>query len=215
MCGVDEAGRGPVIGPMVIAIVCIDDKDVNRLIRAGVRDSKELNHNSRVAIYRRIEEIAVCIDYQIVDPSTIDAYVSKHKLNVLEAQMISELVKRCASKVKVSKVYVDSPDVIPDRFSSMIRALLGPNFNVCIEAFNKADKIVPVVSAASIVAKCVREREIARLKAVYGDFGSGYPSDPRTISFIRSWIKRHGRLPEFVRKSWSTVKRIIESLMTD
>lgn len=106
-------------------------------------------------------------------------------------------------------VYIDSPDPRPERFRDIIKKNVGSNVEVV--AMNNADKLIPVVSAASIVAKVVRDSIIEKLHKEYGDFGSGYPSDPRTIAFLRDWVRRYGNLPPIVRRSWSTVRKLLSN----
>ncbi len=113
-----------------------------------------------------------------------------------------ELIQSCNADV----VYVDSPDPKPERFGNRLEAATGGRRVI---AMNEADALIPVVSAASIVAKVIRDGEIDKLKKQYGDFGSGYPSDPRTTSFLASWVKEHGTLPPIVRRTWKTVDRLL------
>jgi len=212
ICGVDEAGRGPVIGPMVIAIVCIDEDQVDLLVKLGVRDSKELRPDRRAKIALEVMKHARYVKYVIVPPDEIDRYVVRNRLNLLEAEKTAELVREALTELgKIDVVYVDSPDVRPDRYAQLLQQIL--NVNVKIEAMHKADKQVPVVSAASIVAKYIRDSEIDKLRQVYGDFGSGYPSDLKTVKFILSYVKKHGQLPPIVRKSWSTARRLYREAM--
>lgn len=197
--GVDEAGRGPVIGPLVIAIVMWSNDEAKSI---GVKDSKKLTRASRERLFNVIMSKAPCVKYIHADPQLIDKYALRGLLNVLEAELISRLIGMCPG---ATRVYVDSPDPNPIRF----RALINSG-NVEVIAENHADESIPLVSAASIVAKVVRDREIDRLKAIYGDFGSGYPSDPRTIRFLKERIEK-GELPPIVRRSWATVKRLLNS----
>ncbi|MCG2863772.1 MAG: ribonuclease HII [Vulcanisaeta sp.] len=203
--GVDEAGRGPVIGPMVVAIAVIDDMDKLRSI--GVRDSKELSPQARSRLMNRLRSILVYMDYEVIEPEVIDKYVYMNALNKLEAEVTIKLIMKALKNVELSVVYVDSPDPDADRYGELIRRAVG----IEVISMNKADKLIPIVSAASIIAKVVRDSIIEDLHSRYGDFGSGYPSDPRTIEFLRSWVREHGDLPPIVRRSWSTIKRIISS----
>ncbi len=207
VCGVDEAGRGPVIGPMVIAIVCVEEERVSSLLELGVRDSKELRPDRRARIALEVMRSARYVRYIIVPPGEIDQYVAKSRLNLLEAEKTAELIRQALSELgDIDVVYVDSPDVRPDRYAQTLRQML--NADVKIEASHKADRQVPVVSAASIVAKYIRDSEIEKLRQIYGDFGSGYPGDPKTIKFILSYVKKNRELPPIVRKTWSTARRL-------
>ena len=108
--------------------------------------------------------------------------------------------------IKPDIVYVDASDVSPERFSRHIAEELP--FKTKIVSRHKADKTYPVVSAASIIAKVERDRFISILHAEYGDFGSGYASDSKTIKFLKEWGEVHGDYPDFVRKSWAPAKKI-------
>jgi len=192
VAGVDEAGRGPVVGPMVLAIVAGDGEALKAL---GVRDSKTLSRSARERLYPLILKSAKCVNYVVVEPYVIDRWTASHKLNLLEAEEAAELIRLCDADV----YYVDSPDPKPERFAQLLSRMAGRR----IVAMNKAERI-PQVAAASIVAKVVRDRLVDMLKAEMGDFGSGYPSDGRTIAALRaSKIAR-----ECVRHSWSTSRRL-------
>ena len=205
--GIDEAGRGPVIGPMVMAIAVTNDMD--KLRAMGVRDSKELSPASRARLFSILKSTLTYTDYEVVEPRIIDDYVYMNALNMLEVEIATKLINRALSRVSLKVVYIDSPDPRPERFRDIIkRGVMG---DVEVIAMNNADKLVPVVSAASIVAKVIRDSIIEGLHREYGDFGSGYPSDPRTIAFLRDWVRRHGDLPPIVRRSWSTVRKLLSN----
>ena len=194
VAGIDEAGRGPVIGPMVVAIVAVSDEE--KLAKVGVKDSKELSREGREAAYRKILKIADCVNYLVTEPATIDSYVSRHMLNALELDAAAKLISTCPA----DRYIVDSPDPNPARYAAALSMVTGAR----VEAYNRAERF-PVVAAASIVAKVVRDRIIARLEELYGEFGSGYPSDPRTIRAIVE-----GRVPRpCIRWSWKTVRRLL------
>lgn len=206
--GVDEAGRGPIIGPMVIAIAVIDNMDKLRTI--NVRDSKELSPQGRAKLMSILRSVLIYMDYEIIDPVTIDNYVFRRALNRLEAEVTAKLIRRVLNNLDLVITYIDSPDPKAERYGELVRELVDSDVKVV--SMNKADKLIPVVSAASIIAKVTRDSIIEELHREYGDFGSGYPSDPRTINFLRSWFMEHGDLPIIVRRSWSTIKRIIGGL---
>ncbi|MBS7607370.1 ribonuclease HII [Candidatus Bathyarchaeota archaeon] len=207
ICGVDDAGRGPVIGPLVIAGILVDERGLNDLVRLGVKDSKLLSPKRRE--YLAGEILRIVGDYRIVKvpPSEID-HVVKHggrlnRLNRLEAHVMASIIR----ELKPDIAYVDASDIFPERFKQHIAEELP--FTIEIVSEHKADKIYPVVSAASIIAKVERDREIENLKRIYGDFGSGYAADPKTILFLKRWIEEHGSCPDFARSSWKTVKRLL------
>lgn len=201
VAGVDEAGRGAVIGPLVVAAVAIDASSIDRLVELGVKDSKMLDRRSRMMLYSRILELcstAICI----AEPKVIDAYVYDHALNILEARMFAIAL----SKVKPSLAYVDACDTKPGRFSAMIARMLDDeDTGMMISAAHKADRDNVLVGAASIVAKVTRDSIVDDVKRRYGDFGSGYPSDGRTRRFIRH-LFTSGAVEDELRTSDSRYK---------
>lgn len=200
--GIDEAGRGCVIGPMVIGGVLVDKKSHKLLSGLGVKDSKRLSHHQRRLLQPGIMSIAR--DYKLVEvsPALIDQSLGTCGLNVLEAKIMAEIIVY----FQPSQVYVDAPGKAGS-YKILLEGLL-PKKSVRIISTNFADQIYPVVSSASILAKLRRDELIERLHPAYGDFGSGYPSDKKTIAFLEKWYKKHGTFPHFVRTSWRTVKRL-------
>ncbi|MCX8188568.1 MAG: ribonuclease HII [Nitrososphaeria archaeon] len=211
--GVDEAGRGSLIGPLVLAGVSIQASRIPSLVEAGVKDSKLLSPSSRSRLYDVIFGLAKKVYVVEVSPKEIDEYVLHgkrlRKLNYLEAKMIAKVVLEIDANV----VYVDSPDIMCERFASIIKELIGSNISIVAE--NYADKRYPIVSAASIIAKVTRDRRIKELEQVYGEIGSGYPSDPRTRAFVKRWLETKGPLPDFVRLSWKSLKKICSKSLDD
>jgi len=206
IAGIDDAGRGAVIGPLVIAGVLVDEKGLEKIEALGVRDSKTLTPKRRE--YLAVEILKIVKNHCIIKllPKDIDRVVKTgkklHRLNRLEAKAMAEVI----SHLRPDIAYVDASDVLPERFSRHIAEEL--TFKVQIVSEHKADKSYPVVSAASIVAKVERDRAISDLRRKYGEVGSGYASDRRTLEFLEEWIKTHGDYPDFVRKSWAPAKRI-------
>ncbi|MEM1550309.1 MAG: ribonuclease HII [Candidatus Bathyarchaeia archaeon] len=209
ICGIDDAGRGPVIGPLVIAGILVDEIGLQELIQLGVKDSKALSPRRREDLAAQILRVVKRYDVVKVQPWEIDSVVEGgrklNRLNRLEAHVMARVI----CQLKPDVVYVDASDVLPERFKHYI--LEEVPFKVEIISEHKADKTYPVVSAASIIAKVERDKEIEMLKRKYGDFGSGYPTDPRTISFLIRWAEKHNSYPDFVRKSWKTAKEILKS----
>lgn len=202
VAGVDEAGRGPLFGPMVIAIAVISEEKEETLVKLGVKDSKLLTPARREVIRSQMEKVLDFFLLRVVEPREIDEAVSWGGLNVLEANAICELVRKALERIPLSVVYVDSPDPKPERFGGLLSQMLGNSVRVVAQ--NGADREFTVVAAASILAKTERDRLVRQLKEQYGDFGSGYPSDPRTREFAEKWIREHGEPPPFARRSWST-----------
>ena len=104
--------------------------------------------------------------------------------------------------------YVDAADVNEHRFGKQIKEKLTNEKDTDVISMHKADAKIDVVAAASIIAKETRGNEIRKLKEKIGDFGSGYPSDERTIKFLKSFYSDNGKWPTGTRKSWKTVERI-------
>ncbi len=205
VAGVDEAGRGSVIGPLVIAGVLIRQEDLPVLTDLGCKDSKLLTPRRREVLAVEIKK--VCQDYHVIklSPKEIDAVVlggrKLHKLNYLEAQVMA----RVLDALRPGKAYVDASDVLEKRFKRDIMECMS--FKVDIVSEHKADRNYPVVSAASIIAKVERDGEVAKLAEKYGDVGSGYPSDEKTIDFLELCIEL-GDYPECVRRSWRPAKKV-------
>ena len=206
ICGIDEAGRGPVLGPMVISGVCINNDQTDLLSQLGVKDSKKLSQKKRKSLTEKINEICICKSY-IVNPDEIDKRVDlKISLNRLEQLKMAEII----NFLKPDIIYIDAADVNEKRFGQSMQDLLIYTPSKLISK-HKADDIYPIVSAASIIAKDMRDRLITELHGKFGDFGSGYTSDEKTIDYLTEWIQKHRKAPDFARKSWNTVKRILES----
>jgi len=205
IAGVDDAGRGSVIGPLVIAGVLMKEEELPKLVELKVRDSKLLSPSRRETLAVEIKKIAQKHSVIKLSPREIDKVVTTgkklHKLNRLEAQTMAKVIEM----LKPDIAYVDASDVLEERFKQHILECLP--FKLKIVSEHKADRKYPIVSAASIIAKVERDKEIAELANKYGDFGCGYPTDPKTISFLQQCLKKFGEYPEFVRKSWKPAKK--------
>ena len=201
ICGIDDAGRGSMLGPLVIAGILLDKKNIRKLSALGVKDSKKLSPKLRESLYKKILEIVD--DYHVakISPRIIDASVKKHCLNGLEAKYMAKVVARLNPDVS----FVDSCDVNPSRFGRNISQLSG---NHKIKSYHHADSRFVVVSAASILAKVSRDRAILKLREKY-DLGSGYPSDSTTVKFVTKYYVKNNEMPNFVRKSWKPVQKIM------
>jgi ribonuclease HII len=201
ICGIDDAGRGSMLGPLVIAGISIDKKNLRKLSSLGVKDSKKLSPKLREFFYKKIIELVD--DYYItkIPPKSIDASVRKHHLNNLEAKYMAKVV----SKLNPDISYVDSCDVNPGRFGKEISALSN---NHKIKSYHHADSRFVVVSAASILAKVTRDKAIEKLRKNH-NLGSGYPSDSVTVKFVTKYYKKNKVMPNFVRKSWKPVQKIM------
>ena len=203
ICGVDDAGRGSMLGPLVIAGISINKTKISKLSLMGVKDSKQLTSKSREELYKKI--ILLVDDYFVakISPKSIDASVKNHGLNHLEAKYMAKVI----SKLNPDISYVDSCDVNPQRFGKEISKLSN---NKKIKSYHHADRRFVVVSAASIIAKVTRDKAISRLRKIH-DLGSGYPSDPKTINFVKTYYAVKQVLPTFVRKSWKPTQKILNT----
>jgi ribonuclease HII len=205
VAGVDEAGRGAAIGPLVIAGVLVKEEDLPKLKEIGVKDSKLLSPHRRETLAAEIKRIVQSYALEKLQPREIDVAVRSgrklHKLNRLEAQTMAKVIEA----LRPDRVYVDAADVLEDRFKHHILECMP--YRVKIVSEHKADRNYVAVSAASIIAKVERDGEIAELANVYGDFGSGYPSDPRTVAFLKGCCEKSGEYPDFVRKSWAPARK--------
>ncbi len=210
VAGLDEAGRGPMIGPMIICGVLFEKGDIKRLESLGLRDSKVLSPKRRRNLDKSIRRLAARIEIKTITAAEIDALrKSGYTMNEIETINFAFIVK----ELKPEEVYMDAADVNAERFGRLVAeksglASLGTRFI----SEHKADARYPVVSAAAIIAKVERDARVADLYDRYGDFGSGYPSDPKSIAFIRQLLSEEGELPSFVRKSWASIKRIQDEM---
>ncbi len=198
VAGIDEAGRGAAVGPMVVAIFAIDSAKVEELRRIGVKDSKALTRRAREEVYELLMRLDARRAYREVQPSEIDASVRSSGgkgLNALEVEVFRELIE----EVRPDLVYIDSPYRNPKR----VVELLGDMRGVRVVCEVRADARYEVVSAASIIAKVLRDRSVSSIGA-----GSGYPSDPRTRRFLKE-VAARGELHPHVRRSWRSFRRAL------
>lgn len=209
IAGVDDAGRGPIIGPLVIAGVLIAEHQGRDFSSIGVRDSKLLTPETRTQLAGKIRSLAAKVSLVQVEPKEIDEVVLHgkkfRKLNFLEAKLMAQVI----SELGPEEAYVDASDVKEERFKETILEFLPAELKkIRIVSEHHADRTYPVVSAASIIAKVRRDEVAASLRREYGDFGSGYITDARTLDFLRDWRRTHDGYPPIVRLSWKTIKEI-------
>ncbi|PWB51891.1 MAG: ribonuclease HII [Candidatus Methanoperedenaceae archaeon] len=203
--GIDEAGKGPVLGPMCVAGILLDATKTDELLRIGVKDSKQLTGKKREALAREIKKVVENHFILEVSPSRID--------ELRKIMTMNEIMVICFTKVleelRPDHAFVDAADVIADRFGENIREKYSGE--ILITSEHKADVKYPIVSAASILAKVQRDSLVKQLEDELGmEIGSGYPADLKTISFLENWVKDNNSLPSFARYSWETSKRILE-----
>ncbi len=200
--GIDEAGRGSVIGPMVIAGVMIDEKDEEKLRKIGVKDSKKLTPLQRTRLYPLIKNIAKDYVALKISAKEIDEQRKEKNLNIIEAEKMAQIIKT----LKADKAYVDTPQASTEKFKAILAALAQNHTEIIAE--NYCDETYPVCSAASIIAKFERDEEVEKIKKIVGfDFGVGYSHDARSIEFIKKCLKDKKCL-EYIRHSWLTVDEL-------
>ena len=199
--GIDEAGRGSVLGPLVIAGVVVPEKMEKVLERMGVKDSKRLVPHRRTILSRKLKKM---FDYEIV-------VISAREIDEMRANGINlnEIEKNAMEsillKMKPEKAIVDAVDVKAERFQENLCKDTGLN----VIAEHKADDKYIEVSAATIIAKAERDDRIAQINKEFiksGGIGSGYPSDPKTKEFLTNYT--YDEMPDFVRRSWATVAKM-------
>jgi ribonuclease HII len=203
ICGVDEAGKGAVLGPMVVAAVCCHTEEECQ--RLGMRDSKTLTPARRSELYALVERYFTTA-VVIISPQEIDQCLEEMTLNVCLARAHAAVIQ----ELRPEKAFVDAVDVIAARHAETMRRFMDWDCTIISE--HKADYTYSIVGAASIVAKVIRDREVERLRRQYGDFGSGYPADPVTRAYLEQYFQEHRAPPPFARKSWKTITTYLEFL---
>jgi ribonuclease HII len=206
ICGVDEAGRGPVIGPLVVAAVMVDDDAILRDLR--VKDSKQLSPSRREELALEIRRLAR-VEVEVVEAAQLDKMMAVDNLNEIEVKLFASLI----SSMRAEVVYADACDVDPRRFTRKIMVHLSYNPKMFCE--HKADERYPVVSAASIIAKTVRDRRVREIEEELGQpIGSGYAHDEISLAFLEKWIKEKGDVPPHTRRTWETARRRLSASKT-
>ncbi len=210
ICGVEEAGRGPVIGPMVMCGLTIDEKKEPMLKKIGAKDSKLLSPKQREFLYKKILTIVKKSEVVILRAWQVDAALQDPKLNLnwLEALTSAKII----AKLKPDKAILDCPSNNIKAYTAYVKKELEKlkiKKKIELISEHKADLNHPIVSAASIIAKVTRDREIEKIKKIIKqDFGSGYPSDPTTQEFLK---KNYKKFKKYFRTTWSTYQEIKNS----
>jgi ribonuclease HII len=187
-----------------VAGISVSKKSISEMIDKGIKDSKLLTPKKRQILFGHVVSIAESICICRINIEDIDFHVFRNNLNILEAEAMAITI----SNMKSDKTYVDSCDVNPSRYQRTISSFLKRNSTKLI-SMHHADKLNVVVSGASIIAKVIRDSEITKIRVKYGDIGSGYPSDKRTIEFVREWFRQKNEIPPFARKSWKPAQMIV------
>lgn len=201
VAGVDEAGRGPVLGPLVVAAV---RGDRGELAALGVDDSKVLEPGERERLDGDVREVAEAVHVEVLDPAVVDEAVRGPGLNRLELEAFA----RACVGVEAEVVVADACGPDAEAFArDLAREMPG---GADVQAAHGADEDDPAVGAASILAKVRRDAAVAALADELGrDVGSGYPSDPHTRAFLEAWVEEHDDLPPGTRRSWGTVRDLV------
>lgn len=213
IAGLDEAGKGPVIGPMCIGGVMIDGDKESTLKNLGVADSKKLSPKKRSQLAGQIEKYSEKVFVLEISAQQIDELRTLMSMNDIMVLAFSKVLE----ELHPETAYADAADVKEERFGVRLLEEYRKNNpekadNMTIVSKHRADASYPIVSAASIVAKVRRDQLIEDLKTEHGvDFGSGYPSDPKTKKFLADWYGEHGELPDYVRHSWKTAENVIKN----
>ncbi len=204
ICGIDEAGRGPIVGPMVMAGVSASEENLRKLETLGIKDSKLLSKEQREELYDKIIEIVDSYEIIAVSAQEIDKYnFSGINLNKMEALVAGKII----NKLEPSKVWVDSPEPANGgaKFGFMIQEHLNVECEIIAE--HKADLNYVIAGAASILAKVSRDRALDKIKSeIDADVGSGYPHDPLCVAYLKDNFR--GPINKYLRKCWSTYKRL-------
>ena len=204
--GVDEAGRGALVGPLVVAGITVKSSRLHRLAKIGIKDSKLLSPNQRRSLIPKlideVESICICI----LTPLDVDRGVQDNNLNLLEAQAMAVVIDNIFPDI----VFIDSCDVNTVRYRKSVSEFVCVNRPKRIISLHHAEYASIAVAGASIMAKVTRDLEMLRIREEYGEMGSGYPSDKRTKEFIRKWIKKNNTPQHFIRKSWKSMKTLLD-----
>lgn len=206
--GIDEAGRGPVLGSMFVGGVLVKDENMEDLQNLGVKDSKLLSDSKRESLVPKIKEKAEEIYAKEVTGQQIDELRKNISLNKIELEVFLKIIEES----KPDKVIIDLPERNSEKYKAKVRARLGEDYkDLEIVAEHKADVNYPIVSAASIIAKSNREKNVRKIEEKYDEeISTGYPHDKKTINFLEEYVAKNGVLPEEARESWSTAKRILK-----
>lgn len=196
--GIDEAGRGPAIGPMVLAAVAIDSRTAAALTRMGLRDSKSYGagdeaHEVRTKLAHVIRARAVFVATIEVEHHEIDERVMRNELNVLERELATRLIEQAPA---CDKIIADGKRMF---------AALGLRFPQFLSV-DRAEEHHASVAAASVVAKVLRDDRWGAIRRRYepelGPIAGGGYANAATRRWLRAYVERYGRLPDEARRSW-------------
>ncbi|MEM3947545.1 MAG: ribonuclease HII [Metallosphaera sp.] len=202
--GIDEAGRGCLIGPMIVAGIVLDEKGREELKELGVKDSKRLTRKRREELFNAIIERSKGIAVAKAEPLEIDS----NNLNALTYRKVNEVIS--------SLSWLNPKIVTVDKVGKETEVIeLIERLGFVANVVHKADELFIEASSASIIAKVIRDNIIERLKLKYGDFGSGYPSDPKTIRWVKDLVSKGEEPPNIIRKSWKLLQKYAPSFYVE
>ena len=204
--GIDEAGRGCVLGPMVFGAFLVLEEDEPTLRAMGARDSKKVSAKKRQALRPKLEEAAQAWRVVEIQPAVLDG----ESLGEITKRVIVDLAIELRPDVLVLDAPVP-PAQIPGYRTDLLRRLAARGLRgIEIIAENGADDTYPCCSAASILAKTTRDASLAAIQDVAGTpLGSGYPSDPKTRAYLKKVWLEQGSWPAWVRTKWDTIRRVV------
>ncbi len=207
--GIDEAGRGPVIGSMFMVGFALPQNDMEKLTTLGVRDSKKISPGKREKIYNDLQKLESNIYIREISAREIDKALDdpSDNLNLLEIRNMAGIINEAQANVVIIDA-ISTPEYTKRNLKPQITKR-----KPILKVENKADDSYPIVGAASIIAKVLRDNSLFTLKKnfpEFGDFGSGYPSDPQTKNYLKKNVKaiKQKKIP-FIRMEWDNVKKMI------
>ncbi len=204
----DEAGRGAVLGPLVVAGVAVSEEKEDLLWKYGARDSKSLSRNRRRKVLGALAKVGFRGRVVVIPPEAVDGA----SLTELELQAMAALIRF----FRPASVILDPP-VGPGAIARFVSALSQRTGfpETIFQAFPKADKKNAAVAAASILAKVVRDGYVVALRQRFGDFGWGYPGEARVQEFLCRWVAENQGLPEICRKRWRSAAKVAQRKLQD
>ncbi len=198
IAGIDEAGRGPVIGPLVVCCASCRREDEKLLKKLASKDSKALTAGQREEAYDKLKKF-VTFRWVEISASDLNRLMDEMSLNDIEAKAMADLMKKLGDG--------DTMIDMPDRYGWTFRKRMEKFGIKKFEAEHKADENYPIVAAASICAKITRDKKIEEIRKATCDFGSGYPGDPKTRGALKDREKRK-LLEPFIRQKWKTLETV-------
>lgn len=196
--GVDEAGRGPALGPMVLSAVVLDSAGARALTLAGLADSKSYGSGKKGKLTRarlaiEVRKCAIFVAVGVVDVAVVDKRVRKKELNMLEREVADKMISEAP---EVDRIVCDGERL----FSELIEKYRH------LEAVNNGESVHASVAAASVIAKTRRDELFALMQTRYrgdhGQFEGGGYVNPATKRFLADYAKKHKSLPPEARRSW-------------